>query len=47
MPIKLDTQLPALEILRSENVFIMDNERAQHQNIRPLEILIVNLMPTK
>ncbi|MFU2223216.1 homoserine O-succinyltransferase [Streptococcus pluranimalium] len=47
MPIKLDTQLLALEILRSENVFIMDNERAQHQNIRPLEILIVNLMPTK
>ncbi|MDY3041522.1 homoserine O-succinyltransferase [Streptococcus pluranimalium] len=47
MPIKLDTQLPALEILRSENVFIMDNERAQHQNIRPLEILIVNLMSTK
>ncbi|WP_218653363.1 homoserine O-succinyltransferase [Streptococcus pluranimalium] len=47
MPIKLDTQLPALEILRSENVFIMDNERAQHQNIRPLEIFIVNLMPTK
>ncbi|MDY3024668.1 homoserine O-acetyltransferase MetA [Streptococcus hyovaginalis] len=47
MPIKLDTQLPALDILRSENVFIMDNERAQHQNIRPLEILIVNLMPTK
>ncbi|ESV54253.1 homoserine O-succinyltransferase [Streptococcus agalactiae LMG 14747] len=47
MPIKLDTQLPALDILRSDNVFIMDNERAQHQNIRPLEILIVNLMPTK
>lgn len=47
MPIKLDTQLPALAILRSENVFIMDNERAQSQNIRPLEILIVNLMPTK
>lgn len=47
MPIKLDTQLPVLDILRSENVFIMDNERAQHQNIRPLEILIVNLMPTK
>lgn len=47
MPIKLDTQLPTLTILRSENVFIMDNERAQQQNIRPLEILIVNLMPTK
>lgn len=47
MPIKLDKELPALDILRSENVFIMDNNRAYHQDIRPLEFLIVNLMPMK
>lgn len=47
MPIKLDKELPALDILRSENVFIMDNTRANNQNIRPLEVLIINLMPTK
>lgn len=47
MPIKLDKELPALDILRSENVFIMDNSRARHQDIRPMEVLILNLMPTK
>lgn len=47
MPIKLDQELPALDILRKENVFIMDNKRAQHQDIRPMAFLIVNLMPTK
>ena len=47
MPIKLDKELPALDILRSENVFIMDNKRARQQDIRPMEFLIVNLMPTK
>ena len=35
MPIKLDKELPALDILREENVFIMDNKRAKHQDIRP------------
>lgn len=47
MPIKLDKELPALDILRKENVFIMDNKRAKHQDIRPMDFLIVNLMPTK
>lgn len=47
MPIKLDKELPALDILREENVFIMDNKRAKHQDIRPMDFLIVNLMPTK
>lgn len=47
MPIKLDRELPALAILRSENVFIMDNKRARQQDIRPIEVVIVNLMPTK
>lgn len=47
MPIKLDKALPALDILRSENVFIMDDSRARHQDIRPMEVLILNLMPTK
>lgn len=47
MPIKLDRELPVLDILRKENVFIMDNKRANHQDIRPIRFLIVNLMPTK
>ena len=47
MPIKLDKELPILEILRSENVFIMDDSRADHQDIRPMEVLVLNLMPTK
>lgn len=47
MPIKLDKELPVLEVLRTENVFIMDKNRADRQDIRPLEVLIVNLMPTK
>ncbi|MFS1663513.1 homoserine O-succinyltransferase [Streptococcus sp. zg-JUN1979] len=47
MPIKVDKSLPALDILRSENIFAMDDNRASHQDIRPLAVLIVNLMPTK
>lgn len=47
MPIKIPKQLPAREILESENIFIMDDERANHQDIRPLNILILNLMPEK
>ena len=47
MPIKVPTNLPALEILQNENVFIMDEERALHQDIRPLKIVILNLMPNK
>ncbi|MGT2949192.1 homoserine O-acetyltransferase MetA [Streptococcus devriesei] len=47
MPITLDKKLPAVDILKSENIFVMDNKRAIHQDIRPMSILILNLMPTK
>ncbi len=47
MPIKVQKDLPAKEILERENIFVMDEERAHHQDIRPLEILILNLMPDK
>lgn len=47
MPIKVQRDLPAREILEHENIFVMDEERAHHQDIRPLEILMLNLMPTK
>ncbi len=47
MPIKVQTDLPAKTILESENIFIMDEYRASMQDIRPLEIAILNLMPIK
>lgn len=47
MPIKIPNGLVAKEVLKSENIFIMDEERAFHQDIRPLKIAILNLMPTK
>lgn len=47
MPIKIPDQLPAKEILQKENIFVMDESRAYHQDIRPLSIVILNLMPTK
>ena len=47
MPIKIPDKLPAAEILRKENIFVMEEERALHQDIRPLRIAILNLMPTK
>ncbi|GAP05962.1 homoserine O-succinyltransferase [Anaerolinea thermolimosa] len=47
MPIKIPNALPAREILTSENIFVMDEDRAIHQDIRPLRIAILNLMPTK
>lgn len=47
MPIKIQKDLPAKKILESENIFMMDEERALSQDIRPLEILILNLMPIK
>ena len=47
MPIKLPTELPAFKALSDENIFVMGTERAQSQDIRPLQILILNLMPTK
>ncbi|MBQ8974104.1 MAG: homoserine O-succinyltransferase [Oscillospiraceae bacterium] len=47
MPIKVQDLLPAKEILESENIFVMTEFRAMHQDIRPLKLLILNLMPTK
>ncbi len=47
MPIKIQDGLPAVEILGNENIFVMTESRAAHQDIRPLKILILNLMPTK
>lgn len=47
MPIKVQSDLPAKTIIENENIFIMDEERAVGQNIRPLKILILNLMPLK
>lgn len=47
MPIKIDEDLPARSQLESENIFVMTTNRAETQDIRPLKIAIVNLMPTK
>lgn len=47
MPIRMPNNLPAAEILTNENIFVMTEERASHQDIRPLKIAILNLMPTK
>ena len=47
MPIKIPDALPAAKILENENIFVMTEHRAQTQDIRPLKILILNLMPTK
>lgn len=47
MPIKIPDKLPATSQLRRENVFVMSEKKAMHQDIRPLKIVIVNLMPTK
>ena len=47
MPIKIPNSLPARETLESENIFVMTEYRAMHQDIRPLKLLILNLMPTK
>ncbi len=47
MPIKIQSDLPAKKILENENIFVMDENRAIHQDIRPLKIAILNLMPVK
>lgn len=47
MPIVIDKELPAYKILAEERIFVMDKERAYSQDIRPIEIAILNLMPTK
>ena len=47
MPIKIPKDLPAFKVLSDENIFVMNNERAINQDIRPLKIAILNLMPKK
>ena len=47
MPIRIPNDLPAAETLLQENIFVMDQNRALRQDIRPLEIVLLNLMPTK
>ena len=47
MPIKIPKDLPASQVLQNENIFVIDADRAEKQDIRPLRILVLNLMPTK
>ncbi len=47
MPIKIPDKLPARQVLAEENIFVMNEKRAIHQDIRPMRVLILNLMPTK
>ena len=47
MPIRISSELPAFRTLREENIFVMSKERAEHQDIRPLKVIIVNIMPKK
>ncbi len=47
MPIQIPNNLPAAEVLQQENIFVMPENRASSQDIRPLEIVLLNLMPTK
>lgn len=47
MPVKIPDNLPAIELLKKENIFVMDQLRADRQDIRPLRVLILNLMPIK
>ena len=47
MPIKIPHELPAYKKLQDENIFVMSKSRAEHQDIRPLKIIILNIMPKK
>ena len=47
MPLRIPDRLPAIELLKRENIFVMDDTRAHSQDIRPLRIVILNLMPLK
>ena len=47
MPIRIQDELPAAKTLHDENIFVMTEHRASHQDIRPLKIILLNLMPTK
>ena len=44
MPIRLPNDLPAADVLKQENVFVMSNQEAEHQDIRPLRVLLLNLI---
>ena len=46
MPIQIPNDLPAASVLQQENIFVMNQNRAMSQRIRPLEIVVLNLMPT-
>src|SRR5690554_5429504 len=47
MPVKIPNNLPAIELLKKENIFVMNDLRADAQDIRPMRVLILNLMPLK
>ncbi|MBR4369377.1 MAG: homoserine O-succinyltransferase [Prevotella sp.] len=47
MPLRLPDRLPAIDLLKNENIFVMDDTRAHSQDIRPLKIVVLNLMPMK
>ena len=47
MPIRISSELPAFKTLGNENIFVMSKERAEHQDIRPLRVIILNIMPKK
>jgi homoserine O-succinyltransferase len=47
LPLRLPDKLPAIELLKRENIFVMDFSRAHRQDIRPLKIVVLNLMPLK
>ena len=47
MPLRLPDKLPAIDFLKDENIFVLGTERANSQDIRPLRIVILNLMPLK
>ena len=47
MPLRIPDRLPAIDLLKEENIFVMDHSRATTQDIRPLRIVILNLMPLK
>ena len=47
MPIRIPAELPAFKTLGDENIFVMSKDRAEHQDIRPLKVIILNIMPKK
>lgn len=47
MPLRLPDKLPAIEQLKEENIFVMSSTRANSQDIRPLKLVVLNLMPIK